>query len=113
MSYAIARVIYGIPVDLDFEELPEDHILREAVEEEYDGFLSYYSGSADTPAAFGVEIDCFDEACFSIDISDLRLEPTEAQLRDYARLWEHLELEVKVELKRFGNPRAFILWSTS
>jgi hypothetical protein len=113
MSYAIGNIIYGIPLDLDEEDLPEDHILREAVDGEYDGFLSYYSGSGDIPAAFGVEIDSFDECCFSIDISSLRLAPTDAQLRQYERLLEHVDQEVKAELEKFGEPRTFILWSTS
>jgi hypothetical protein len=113
MSYAIGQVIYGIPLPYDDEELPIDHPLREAIEGEHDGFLSYYSGSGDNPAAFGVQLDCFDEACFSIDISELRLEPTAAQQREYARLWEHVDIELQAELKKFGNPRTFILWSTS
>jgi hypothetical protein len=88
--------------------------LEEAVESEADGFLTYYSGHGDDPVAFGVQLDCIDEACYSIDISSIKLEPSDAQRREFYRLWEHLEDEVKTAIEqKFGQPRSFILWSTS
>jgi hypothetical protein len=117
MTYAIAQVIFGVPLNIDEEN---DTVLVDALEEfdAQDGFLTYYSGSGDTPAAFGVELDCFDECCYSIDIANIKLEPSDGQRRKFYELWEHLEPEMRAEIKKASGqtvfvPRTFILWSTS
>lgn len=108
--YAIAQVIYGIPL-----EKPKG-ILEDLVDadDRDTGFLTYYSGGGDaTPAAFGVELDTFDEACFHLEVSKLRLEPTKAQVAKYNRLFKALDPEVQEALQLIGKPRAIILWTTS
>ena len=117
VSYAIGNIIFGIPLELDVDcEDGTYDLLNDALENfgEADGFHTFYSGMADAvPAAFGVVLDCFDEACFSIDIHSLKLEPSDAQRRQFYELWSHLEPDVQAAIEKFGTPRSFILWSTS
>lgn len=93
--------------------MPEEHPLTEAIVGEYDGFLTYYSGNGDTPAAFGVSLDCFDEADAYNNIASLKLEPTDAQKREFDRLWDHVDVDLKPEIEKYGQPRTFFLWTTS
>lgn len=106
--YAIAQVIYGIPLE------SPDLILEESLAGEEPGFLEYYSGSGDTPAAFGVEIDSFDECCHHIFVRDLKLTPTAQQEAEYRDLWDQQPQEIQEALcKIAAEPEVFILWSTS
>lgn len=110
--YAIVKVIYGVP--LNFKE--QDHpLLADAVDDEVSLFEGYYNGGSDTmPRVFGVELDTFDEAAFSIDVSSISLEPTEAQLEQYREAWEYLDPELRAEVQKVGGePRVFFLWTSS
>jgi hypothetical protein len=114
MSYAIAKVIFGIPLGVDETNLILIELIEEAVANNDRGFLSYYSASGDEPRAFGVEIDTFDECCSSVDVSSIRWTPTESQRREFYQLWEHVDDEFKILIeKECGYPRSIILWTTS
>lgn len=124
--YAIANVIYGFPVEIDFDFYYEDdenydedspRILEECFENEEKGFLEYYSGSSEnSPKAFGITISRFDE-CTPVKISNLNLVATLDIKNQYNEAYESLNEEVKNELKSFqedfGEPQVFILWSSS
>lgn len=112
--YAIATVFYGVPLNSNEAEIPKSSLLEEAIEEEQDGFTQLYSGGSNcVPSAFGVQLSEFDECCHHIDISTLQLSPTAEQVTEYKRLYEALEPELQKELEVYGEPRVFILWSTS
>lgn len=115
--YGIAQIIYGVPLVANEDgDSPKEKfdVLAEAIEDESDGFLSYYSGAADeSPAAFGVELGQFDECCAYIDVSTLPLDPTPGQMAEYSQLLEAQEPEVRKALESLGSPRVFFLWSTS
>ena len=113
--YAIAQVIYGIPLNSnDNENLDPTGVLTEAVEYEESGYLEYYNGGSDVPPrAFGVEISEFDECCHHIPLQDLRLRPTVDHLDQYQKLWNQQSPECQEALKKIGEPQVFILWTTS
>jgi hypothetical protein len=114
--YAIAQVIYGIPLNSNnyFEDNRQSADLDLALENADPGFLRYYSGGADVPpSAFGIELSSFDEACHHVDLSSLVLEPTDAQHSEFAHLLEALEPALREEVLSYGEPRVFFLWSTS
>ena len=126
--YVIAHVLYGVPTPLDFdyydakeEEFFDENpsgeyirVLENAFEQGQDGFLSYYSGNADVaPRAFGVFISQFNECGYSLDISELKLTPTPEIIAEYNKNYDALSQEMKDEINAFGQPRTFILWTTS
>jgi hypothetical protein len=116
--YAIGHIIYGLPLKAaDCREAdPEwSEELEEAMDDYEDGFHTPYSGSGENPAAFGVQLAMFDEACHHINLTDLVLTPTEEQKAEYARLFAGLTPDLQKELsaKSYGEPRVFILWATS
>lgn len=118
MSYAIGNVIYGIPLGTNrYNPTGESEWSEElsiAIEDELTGFLQYYSGSGDVPAAFGVELCEFDEACYFVDITGLTLRPTIEQQAEVERAFNALPISLREEIiTKFGTPRTFILWSTS
>lgn len=124
--YTIAQVIYGIPLDIDFdyyysevEEEAEDsdqeyvRLLENHFENDTEGFLRYYSGSSEnSPRAFGIEIDEFDE-CKTVKVSELNLVASEEVKKKYQELFNALDEDTQEELKAFGEPEVFFLWSTS
>jgi len=109
MSYAIANVIYGVP-------LTRDEILEKVSIDDLDGqdgFLSYYSGGADVqPMAFGVALSEFDEATDYVDMRTLQIMPTGADLDQYQRCLDQLE-DPEKSILAAEKPFVFILWSTS
>jgi len=116
MSYAIAQVIYGLPLNTNrSDDEPWSEELEDQLDEGKNGFLKYYSANSDViPAAFGIELCEFDEGCDHVDISDLKLEPTEDQKSKYQELLEMLPDDLLKEVtKRYSVPRTFILWSSS
>lgn len=113
--YAIARIIYGVPlVSNDDTPLELPASVSEAVEDEEEGFLTYYSGSSDEPpAAFGVELGEFDEACAFVKPADLPLTPTAHHVAQYEALLATQPPERKACLAALGAPQVLFLWSTS
>lgn len=115
MSYAIATIIYGLPlVSNDFEDLNYSEELNEALENDDAGFHRFYSGGSNVdPAAFGVILGEFDEGCAYVDAHRLPLAPTPEQISEYVKLREPLSVALNEELDTYGEPRVFFLWSTS
>lgn len=118
--YAIANVIYGIPLEIEFKyyysdvKNDENHVrvLENHFKNQTPGFLQYYSGGGPTPLAFGVEIDRFDE-CYNVKVSELNLIPSEEVKQKYQEMFEELDIDTQQELKTFGEPEVIFLWSTS
>lgn len=115
--YAMAHMIYGYPlVTNDQEPSPRARLPRvdDALDEEMAGFLTYYSGAADeTPAAFGIRLGRFDEACAFVPIAEIPLAPTEDQRTEFQRLLEALPSDLQGDLRGLGEPSVFLLWATS
>jgi hypothetical protein len=113
--YIIANVIYGIPLHdktWDVEYSPE---LEEMLEAEEGGFRQYYHGSADnTPSAFGVEVAEFDECCYFVDLTAEITTATQSHIDEFNSLWDALTPTLKDEISsKYGQPRTFILWTSS
>lgn len=115
--YSIAQIIYGIPLVSNDDGAPgQSEDLELAIEDGEPGFLSYYSGAApETPAAFGIELGEFDEACAWIDMKDVNLSPTPQQTSQFELLWKSLKksLQEEIEAKYGKDSKVFILWTTS
>lgn len=113
--YAICNVTYGVPLNTNESNHTQSELIAQCVSDEVPGFMGYYSGAGVDyiPSRFGIELGEFDECCHHTDISTLQLSPTAEQVAEYKRLYEALEPEVKKELEVYGEPRVFILWSTS
>ena len=111
--YSIGKIIYGIP--LVNGQADRSEALDEFVEDESLGVLTYYSGSADeTPAAFGVELGSFDAIEGAMDMAQLALEPTTNQIVKFGNLWSSLDPTLQAEINKvYGQPRTFVLWTTS
>lgn len=116
--YAIATVMYGIPLCSETKsqsQLSAD--LMEVIEDGGDeaGFhISYRGSGGDVPAAFGIELDSFDEACALVEVSDLKLEPTKKQIDEFNKMFNSLDENMQKEITKFGGkPRVFFLWESS
>lgn len=115
MTYACASVIYGYPLVSNDKDVDYTDDLMDLIDSGEDGFLSFYSGSADqAPAAFGVEMDGFDEACAYVDARDLRMQPTDEQKEELKTMFDALDPAIQTEIQSIcAEPFVFILWSTS
>lgn len=136
MSYAIANVIYGIPITKEnffdkLENLKMHQIPKSFLEEHFNDleglsmedvatvfgengspFTSKYSGSADeTPMWFGLELDSFDETA-NVRISDLQLEPSLVQALEVKVKFEELPEFIR-EILKDDKIDVHIVWSTS
>lgn len=115
--YAIGTIIYGIPLNSNSygEEIEKSEALQDALECQESGFLEYYHGGSDvTPQAFGIELDGFDECSHHFFLSDLQLEPTDAQRAEYEEKFMNLDPALQEEIRAIAEePRVFVLWSTS
>lgn len=112
MSYAIVNMIYSVPLMDTNGERSDD--VNDFIEEEPDGVLKFYSGSGETPAAFGVNMKCdFDECTHHTELSSIRTLATTEEKATYKNLLADLTPEQQKMLEQFGEPRVFMLWSTS
>lgn len=112
MSYACFSVIYGVPLMPKSKRRTVE--LEDFIEDRAPGVIKEYSGSSNPiPAAFGIELDSFDECAPYIDIDSLSLKPTAEHLAKYSALVSALTEEEQDLLKPFGEPRVFFLTSTS
>lgn len=114
--YAIAEVFYGVPLVSNKHALKLTPYLAEMIEEgdeEY-GVQTFYSGSSnDTPAAFGVHLDSFDEGCAYVDPREVSMSPTPAQVDEYKRLVDNFPDPATKAWLQKQTPFVFFLWSTS
>jgi hypothetical protein len=125
--YAIFKLIYGFPLNLNFDNYYEnlednlqndkqvDRTLEKMFENSLPGFLSYYSLNAEnTPRAFGIKIDSFDEGDI-VKVSDINLVPSEEVKQQYQELFNNLNPMIQSELtnlSEFKEPTVFFLWSS-
>lgn len=115
MSYACASIVYGYPLVSNKKYVEHSEDLEGLIERGDNGFLSFYSGSADQmPAAFGVKMDGFTEVCAYVDVRGVTLEPTDAQKAQVKTMFNALDPAVQMEIQSIcAEPFVFILWSTS
>lgn len=115
--YAIAHIIYGIPLNSNDNVIEVSDVLEMIIEDdETDGIISYYRGSGEDlhPQAFGVGVCEFDECNHHIDLSTLNFTPTNEQRWKFQDLYNALPIEIRTEMvSKFGPPRTFLLWSSS
>lgn len=115
MAYACASVVYGYPLVSNNGYVDYSDNLMDLIDRGENGFLSFYSGSADqAPAAFGVDMDGFNEACAYVDVRGMSFEPTDAQKDELNALFDALDPAIQTEIKSIcAEPFVFILWSSS
>lgn len=115
MSYACASIVYGYPLVSNKKYVEHSEDLEDLIESGENGFLSFYSGSADQmPAAFGVKMGRFNEACAYVDVRGMTLEPTDAQKAEVETMFNALDPVIQTEIQSIcAEPFVFILWSTS
>ena len=119
--YAIAEIVYGIPLNTNKGSEKWSEELELALDnEEFDGLMTFYSGGDCPPAMFGVVLGEFDEACHHVDLDSLKLKPTTEDIMEYHRMFEALPETLQQEIvmkygkpKGCGEPWVFFLWSTS
>ena len=112
MSYAVFNSIYGIPLDTD--EIMISSELAILIEDEEPGFITMYSGSGSTPQAFGVNLEqSFDECSHHIEMSEILTTVTPEQIQEYQELFDAQDDNIKAELLDIGEPRLFLLVSSS
>lgn len=124
MSYAIANVVYGVPLTEEvwdavrrYVESPE-YAAVEVHEEEIDlddpesfGFETMYSGSGDRPGYCGVKITDFDE-CSSQPWGKIlsQASPTKTQMIEAGEKISKLPACVRAVV---GEPTLWLVWSSS
>lgn len=114
MSYAIANLIYGVPLHTNDGSYERPQILEDALENEDYGFLAFYSSSGERPGAFGIKVDEFDECCHHSELHLAKFMANgHSHHTEYERLFKQLPKELQDEVRAFGQPRLFILWSSS
>lgn len=116
--YAIAQIIYGYPLVSNDTDVPSarttNELIDQALVDEEDGFLEYYSGASDEePVAFGIELGAFDEACAFVALSSLPTSPTAEQLAEFQANLDKLDAHTRSAIVALGEPSVFFLWSTS
>ena len=114
MSYAIMEVIYGIPLVSSFKNMSDE--LENIVEsQEYGLIKTRYSGHAEQiPTFCGVSIGSFTNCEPVIEMTDLTLTPTQAQIDEFNDSFHQMPEEVQKLIGDFGGqPRVFILSCTS
>lgn len=129
--YAICDIIYGLPLCIDTDNGGRTELIDECIdyggwdrdddfpkansEGTVAGFYSPYSGGGSiSPGAFGIILDRFDEGSHHVEISPgIELTPNQSQIDEYNKVWKNLPDDVKSDLGVFGEPRVFLLWSTS
>lgn len=113
--YTCADIVYGYDLGSDspiHSGFPA-HLLETLQDEEPDGIYMPYSGSgAEPPCAFCVVLDSFDE-CQSVLISSLEMTVTDHHKEELNNLINGLDSNIADEIRKLGEPKLFILWSTS
>lgn len=114
MTYAIFSPVYGIPLNKNHDTVMRSEELTDLIEHEAPGIISKYSGSGDSPLAFGVDLDKdFDECSHHIEVGEILLTATPEQVKEFDDLFAGLSDDVKAEMLALGKPRVFLLVSSS
>lgn len=111
---SIANLVYGIPLNVRRGDPEYSTELEELIENGEPGFLSLYSGHGPKPRAFGVEMRSFNDCMVYAEFKPEYLTPSTAQKSFFDSSWAEIPEEIKKEMiEKFGEPRVFLLWSTS
>jgi len=114
MTYAIFSPIYGIPLNKNHQDVQRSEELQDMIDSEVPGIISMYSGSGESPLAFGIDLDNeFDECQHHLEVSEVLLTATPEQVAEFDHLFAGLSDEVKDEMLALGKPRVFLLISSS
>lgn len=119
MTYAIVNVMYGVPLSHNDWTEERSELIQHAIEDPTTepnevGFHKFYSGGSDLePAAFGVILGEFNEATHHTEMSEVIKEPTPEQIRRYSEVLAELDTPLRTDVESYGEPRVFLLWSTS
>lgn len=112
--YTIFKVVYGVPLNKNDTKTKWSKELEDALDNQAEGFLTYYSGAGDTvPAAFGIELDEFDDACHHVELLELITKPAWPQWQLYGELFAQQTPKMQKEIAKYGQPRVFFLFTTS
>jgi hypothetical protein len=116
MTYALMTPYYGIPLSNNQDE-PElsDELMRLRDEDDEDvGFVSMYRQGDDSGGAFGVRAgDSIDECCNHTELYELTIHPAPEIVERFNQIYAALDPNIQDEIKQFGEPRLFYLWSSS
>lgn len=115
MSYAIFTTYFGIPLNSNtsHEDAERPACLEDLIEGDGPGVHIRYSSGSDTPVAFGVRLGEFDECCHHLEVTDVVTTITPAQMQEFHDLYNALDQEVRDAMQVYGEPRMFILVSSS
>lgn len=124
--YSITNVIFGIPLNTPGDGDPKtsayrlpnpdksDELELALADEQPEGFYSFYHGGSDIgPHAFGVLLGAFDECHHHLDVDKLTLKATPAQIAEFNQMLADLDDDLRKEVEAYGEPRTFLLFSTS
>ena len=114
MSYAIANIIYGVPLNEAGNNLmnkwADEGDERFFEEDDACGFTMLYNGSADYAGYCGVNLMQFDECEDFRPVSSLNVQPTQEQIDEANSKIAKLHPDLKAILPEIGT---YLVWSTS
>ncbi len=106
--------VYGIPLSHKYGEPWLSSELTYLFTTESPGAIALYSGGGESPRAFGITAgDEIDECTHHTEMYEFTLEPTPEIVEQFNQLFAALDPELQEEIKQFGEPRLFYLWSSS
>lgn len=120
--YICGEVFYGIPLHFEgygachsdfMNDIKQD---RHEACEKIEGLHTFYHGGADEyPLAFGIQVDGFDTcgSFYDLDLDGFKDENLQTHKEAFEVLWNKLDEVTQKEFLAYGNPRLFILWSSS
>jgi hypothetical protein len=113
MSEPVIRVMYGIPLSKteSGEDSGRTKKIHKMLEEGLAGIQSFYNGNAviHTPAAFAIDLI---KRYAGDHHTELDCMFSNKHQKEFNTMYRQLPEDIQKELKKFGSPRAFILWAT-
>lgn len=126
--YICGTIFYGIPLHFpnddgehsEFIQALKDDYLYDEPEKQIKGLYAHYHGGSDEqPMAFGVELAEFDTTVSYIDLNQrlfdylLTAENQKKFQHAWSLVWNALDEKMRTEFSVYGEPRLFVLWSSS
>ena len=110
MSYAMCDIIFGIPLTeaicADVDDLEYD-----SGDPEGFGFVGLYTAGGPGAGYCGVKLCRIDE-CNNEKASELKMEPTDADRQEFARLWKAVPEDIR-EVIPDSTPTVWLVWHSS
>jgi hypothetical protein len=120
--YICGEVFYGIPLHFDGYGHSHSDFMNNIKENRHeasknmDGLHTFYHGGADEyPLAFGIQFDGFDTcgSFYELDLNTFSEENLQKHKAAFDVLWNKLDETTQKEFLAYGEPRLFVLWSSS